>query len=54
MNWRGMLLLAFASGLAAGALASALQGMLGRWGQVTLAVSVATLWANYGWDHPNV
>lgn len=48
------LVVAFASGAAAGALAVALRGLLGAWGQVTLAISVAVLWANYGWNHPHV
>jgi hypothetical protein len=51
---RPMIVMAFASGAAAGAIAAALGGLIGRWGQVTLAVSAATLWAMYGWDHPDV
>lgn len=48
------LVMAFASGAAAGAIAAALGGMIGRWGQVTLAIAVAVLWAMHGWEHPGV
>jgi len=49
-----MIWMALASGAAAGVIAAALGGLLGWWGQVTLAVTVVTLWATYGWNHGHV